>query len=108
MYRVRLLPEAEADLLSLYSHICAEASPELARAYLLRIRRHLAGFDVFPERGMRRDEIRPGLRLVGFERRITLAFIIEGDLVVFTNILYAGRRLPSVPGSIPASEPRQT
>jgi hypothetical protein len=31
-------------------------------------------FETAGERGMRRNDIRPGLRVVGFERRATMAF----------------------------------
>jgi toxin ParE1/3/4 len=44
-----------------------------------------------PARGTRRDDIRPGLRTVGFERRATIAFRIVGREVVIIRIFYGGR-----------------
>lgn len=93
-YRIRLLPEAEADLAAIYDYIRDHASQGIAQGYVQRIMAYLAGFDTFPERGTRRDDIRPGLRIVGFERRVTIAFLVEGDEVVVANILYGGRELP--------------
>lgn len=93
-YRIRLLPEAEADLAAIYDYIRDHASQGIAQGYVLRIMAYLAGFDTFPARGTRRDDIRPGLRIVGFERRVTIAFLVEGDEVVVSNILYGGRELP--------------
>lgn len=93
IYRVYLLPEAEDDLLHIYGYIAETASPRVAQQYLDRIRRFLAGFSHFPERGTIRDEIEPGLRIVGFERRVSIVFKIQGDAVVITGILYAGRQL---------------
>lgn len=95
-YRIRLLPEAEDDLAALYAYISDNGSPDIARGYVLRIKAFLGGFDTFPERGTRRDDIRPGLRIVGFERRVNVAFMVEGDEVIFTNILYGGRQLPDL------------
>ena len=74
----------------------AAQSPDIALGYIQRIRAFLRGFDTFPERGSRRDDIRPGLRMVGFERRVTIAFVVEGDEVIFSNILYGGRQLPGL------------
>ncbi|QCI65944.1 type II toxin-antitoxin system RelE/ParE family toxin [Phreatobacter stygius] len=84
---------AEADLKGIYAFIRDQASPRTARSYVDRILTDLAGFDLFPERGTVRDEIRPGLRVIGFARRISIAFIVEAEEVVVLRILYAGRQL---------------
>ncbi len=42
------------------------------------------------ERGDRRD-VRPGLRIVGFERRITIAFAVSADDVTILKVFHAGR-----------------
>ncbi len=47
----------------------------------------------FPERGTRRDDIRPGLRILGFERRATIVFQVAKREVVIVRILYGGRNL---------------
>ena len=44
-----------------------------------------------PARGTRRDDIRLGLRTIGFERRATIAFRIVGREVVIVRIFYGGR-----------------
>ncbi|CAN7654791.1 type II toxin-antitoxin system RelE/ParE family toxin [Bosea sp. LjRoot9] len=98
VYRIRLLPEAEADLAAIYDYIRDQASQAIAQGYVQRIMAYLAGFDTFPERGTRRDDIRPGLRIIGFERRVTIAFLVEGDEVVVSNVLYGGRALPEETG----------
>jgi len=91
-YRVHLLPEAEDDLLHLYRYIAEAATPRIARQYIDRIRVFLASFSDFPERGTVRDEIEPGLRIVGFERRVSIAFKVQADMVVIIGIRYAGRQ----------------
>ncbi|MBB5551179.1 plasmid stabilization system protein ParE [Rhizobium lentis] len=45
-----------------------------------------------PERGSLRDHVRPGLRIVGFERRVSVAFVVEPTEVIIIRILYAGQR----------------
>ena len=50
-------PEARADLLELYDWVANAASPDAAMAYIERIERFVAGFELAPERGTLR---RPG------------------------------------------------
>lgn len=83
-------PEARADLLELYDWVAGAASPDTAMAYIERIEQFISGFEVGPERGTRRDDIRPGLRTVGFERRVTVAFVV-GEQVTILRIFYGGR-----------------
>ena len=45
----------------------------------------------FPKRGRRRDDILPGLRTIGFERRVTIAFRVLKTQVEIVTIAYAGR-----------------
>ena len=89
--RVVFAPEAQDDLLSLYTYIANQSEPSTAIGYINRIERYCLGFDLAGERGTRRDDIRPGLRIVGFERRVTIAFHVEPDAVIIDRIFYAGR-----------------
>ena len=45
----------------------------------------------FPERGTKRDDLAPGIRTIGFERRATIAFRVGDDTVRIVRIFYAGR-----------------
>ena len=49
------------------------------------------GFDIVSERGHRRDDISPGLRIAGFERRVTIAFAVDDDRVTILRMFYGGR-----------------
>ena len=91
-------PEARADLLELYDWVANAASPDAAMAYIERIERFVAGLELAPERGTRRDDIRPGLRTVGFERRLTLAFLVD-EQVTILRIFYGGRDWEGALGS---------
>ncbi|MBX9699745.1 MAG: type II toxin-antitoxin system RelE/ParE family toxin [Acetobacteraceae bacterium] len=91
--RIVFAPEARADLRELYLFIAAHSGDARALGYVSRIEAFCRGFGDVPERGTRRDDLRPGLRTVGFERRVTLAFTVTADAVVFLRILYGGRDL---------------
>ena len=78
-------------MLALYDHIAAEASQAVALAHLQRIENWLAAFNIGAERGTRRDDIRPGLRTIGFERRLTVAFVVDDARVVILRVFYGGQ-----------------
>jgi plasmid stabilization system protein ParE len=45
----------------------------------------------FPQRGTRRHDLRPGIRTLGFERRVTIAFQVLENEVVIARIFYGGQ-----------------
>ncbi|ODT62288.1 MAG: plasmid stabilization protein [Phenylobacterium sp. SCN 69-14] len=87
---VSYAPEALDDLSSLYDWIEGRTSPETAFSYMARLLAHLESFDLGAERGTRRDDIRPGLRIVGFERRVTIAFAVDETRVLILRLFYGG------------------
>ncbi|KAB1072086.1 type II toxin-antitoxin system RelE/ParE family toxin [Methylobacterium planeticum] len=89
--RVRFSPEARDDLLALRRYIAGEAGAAAAAAFTEAIVAYCESFATFPERGRRRDDIRPGLRVIGFRRRATIAFALHGTDVLVLGVLYAGR-----------------
>jgi len=75
-HKVVFSPEAKADLLELYRYI-AEASGQIrALGYIERVERKCLNLSTFPMRGMPRDDIRQGLRVIGFERSANIAFAV--------------------------------
>jgi toxin ParE1/3/4 len=90
-YPVILSPEARVDLLQLYEYIVDRAGEQVALNYIHRLEGFCQGLETFPERGSIRDDIRPGLRIIGFERRVTVAFHIQSDTVMVDQVLYGGR-----------------
>ena len=66
---VVLRPRAEIDLIALYDHIANAASPAIASSFIDRIEAACLSLATTPHRGTRRDDILPGLRTIGFERR---------------------------------------
>ena len=84
-------PEARDDLLNLYDWIATRAGPAVAISYIERIEAFCLGFDLASERGQLRGDIRPGLRIVGFERRITIAFSMNKEQVTILRLYYGGQ-----------------
>ena len=84
-------PEARDDLWRLYEGIATAAGMSIALAYIERIEMYCLGFDLASERGHMRDDIRPGLRIVGFERRVTIAFSVHDGRVTILRVFYGGQ-----------------
>lgn len=84
-------PEARDDLLTLYHWISDKAGADIAINYIGRIEEFCNNFDIASERGHSRDDIRQGLRIVGFEKRLTIAFIVSDQAVTFLRIFYGGQ-----------------
>ena len=87
-HTVVFTPEAKDDLLDLYDYIADHSSPKRALGYILRIEKTCQSLTTLPERGTRRDDLRPGLRVMGFERRVLIAFRVSADSVAILRILY--------------------
>jgi toxin ParE1/3/4 len=90
-YKVSFRPLAESDLFSLYDYIAEESGHRIAGAYIDRIEAACLALATFPRRGTGRDNIRPGLRTLGFEDRATLAFQVKEAEVVILRIFYGGQ-----------------
>lgn len=89
--KVFFRPESEADLISLYDYIAERAGRRIAGGYIDRLEEACMALATFPKRGTRRDDILPGLRTIGFERRVTIAFRVLKVRVEIVTIAYAGR-----------------
>jgi plasmid stabilization system protein ParE len=90
-YSVVFSPEATAELLKIYRHIAGEASPEIAKRFTDAIVAHCERFREFPERAVRRDDIRPGLHLTNYKGRVEIAFVIDATTVSILGVFYGGR-----------------
>lgn len=89
--RVVLAPEAGEDPTELYDWIAGRTSSQVAMGYLERVEAFLGGLSVGSERGHLRSDVRPGLPVVGFEGRLTVAFTVDEDTVTVLRVFTAGR-----------------
>lgn len=87
---VVLSPDALDDLESLDQWIAEASSVEVATTYIGRVKSYLAGLDLASERGAKRDDVSPGLRTIGFERRLTIAFSVGEREVTILRVFRAG------------------
>lgn len=95
MYRIVFSPEAEANLVEIYRYIAERASPTTAKRFTDAIVAYCEGLASSPHRGTLRDDVRSGLRTVGFRRRVTLAFTVAENTVTILGVLYGGRDIES-------------
>lgn len=97
-YRVRFAAAAVDDLKTIFDFIAARASPKTAERFVLRLEAACLALDIAPFRGAARDDPRPGLRTVGFERRATILFtVIEAKSeVLILGVFYGGRDIDAL------------
>ena len=88
---VVLAETAWRDLHEIYDWIADRGDPETARSYIDRILRLCGSLGDFPKRGTPRNELAKDIRTIAFERRATIAYRIDNDVVRILRILYHGR-----------------
>ena len=84
-------PEANEQLVALYEYIAEAASPDIAQNFTEAIVSHCENFLNFAEVGVRRDDIRPNLRLTHFRGRTIIAFTVTEKQVVILGVFYGGQ-----------------
>jgi toxin ParE1/3/4 len=89
-------PEAEAQLDDLYDYIAEAASPTTASRFLGAIVGRLESLGEFPMVGSTREDISPGLRTIGFRRRVTIAFTVDPDKVEIVGVFYGGQDFEAI------------
>jgi toxin ParE1/3/4 len=92
-HEVVFAPEARDDLLDIYDYIALRSGPARALSFTERLVAYCAGLATFPKRGTQRDDLRRGLRIIGYRRRVTIAFHVTSNTVIIDRILYGGRDL---------------
>ena len=92
-YRVVLAPEALSHLRDLRDYIGAQNSRAIADGFVDRIIDHCRKLETFPRRGTMRDDLRPGVRTMPFDKRTTICFDVDRDIVTILKVAYGGRDL---------------
>ena len=90
-YIVVYTPEAQAQLAELYRYIAAAASPEIALHYTDGIVTYCESLRIFPHRGIKRDDVRPGLRIASYRKRVVIAFHLDADRIAVLGVFYGGQ-----------------
>ncbi|WP_119420843.1 type II toxin-antitoxin system RelE/ParE family toxin [Desertibaculum subflavum] len=92
-YEIEFRPLAEVDLFNIYRYIARRSGIDAAGSYVERIGDACQALELSPKRGTRRDDLGRGIRIIGFERRIAIAFRVTGRKVEIMRVLYGGRDL---------------
>lgn len=90
-FEIIFTPEAEQQIISLHRYITEQAGLPVADGYIDALLDYLDGFSTFPERGNKRDDIRPGLRVTHFRHRTVIAFAVDGNRVFIVGIFHGGQ-----------------
>jgi toxin ParE1/3/4 len=94
--RVVFSPRAELHLEELYRYILSDAGPMRADRVVGRLVHACESLADLPFRGTLRDDLLPGLRVMGYRRQATIAFTIEAETVTVHGVLWRGRNLDAV------------
>lgn len=90
--RVVYSPRAREQLTDLYTWIADESGfPDRAENYVSAILDHCDKLAEFPFVGVARDDLRPGLRTLGFRQRVVIAFAVTDEAVDILGVYYGGR-----------------
>jgi len=93
-YDVYLMPDAIKDLNEIYEYIAEKSGlPEVAWAYIEKLRHKCYEFRTTPIRGQKRDDLRLNLRVAVIDKNAVAAFEVDEDQqsVTILNIFYGGR-----------------
>lgn len=83
--------EAEMQLLEIETYLGERFYPANAERFIQRLAQACLSLGAAPHRGTKRDDLIPGLRTIGFERRVTIYFKLVEQQVIIVSILYGGR-----------------
>jgi plasmid stabilization system protein ParE len=95
-YTVALTPEAQGQLFELYRCIVAAASPVVAERYIYTIITYCEWFRIFPQRSNRRDDIREGLHVTIYRKRVVISFDVDAEQTSVIGSFYGGHDYETV------------
>ncbi|ECU9162029.1 TPA: type II toxin-antitoxin system RelE/ParE family toxin [Salmonella enterica] len=95
-YTVIFSPEAEQQIVGLHRYIAERAGVPVADRFIDSLFDYLDDFSTFPERGNKRDDIRPGMRVTHFRHRTTIAFAVDEKQVFIVGIFHCGQAYENI------------
>lgn len=82
---------AAAQIEALHHYIEIRSGRARADSFIEGVVDYCSSLKIFPLRGTARDDIRPGLRISSYRRRVVIAFSVEAEAIVILSIYYRGR-----------------
>jgi toxin ParE1/3/4 len=89
--RVQFAPEARDQLEDLERFIREAGSPITAARYVDAIVSFCLRLQTFPERGVPRDDLLPGLRVTHYRQRTVIAYLVDPETVSIVGVYYGGQ-----------------
>ena len=77
LYDVVITDEALNQLGDLSDYIAHRSYPATARRFTDKVLDHAQGLSTFPHRGEVRADVRPGLRVISYRKRVVIAFTVD-------------------------------
>lgn len=87
--------EAASDLEEIYGFIAAEASVAAVR-FVREIEARCEMLAEIPLLGVARPDLREGVRVFSFRRRVAIAYTTEDDALVVLRVFYGGRDFEAI------------
>lgn len=85
-YTARFSPEAQAQIDTLEDLIAIASSPVTAARYIDALVAYCQSLGTFPQRGLRRDDFMPNLRITNYRRHAVIASLVDTDVETVSNI----------------------
>ncbi|MEZ0472720.1 type II toxin-antitoxin system RelE/ParE family toxin [Luteimonas salinilitoris] len=97
-WRVQFAPEALDELDAIEDYIAHAGSSVVAVRYVDAIVAYCESLSTFLERGIRRDDLLPGLRITNYRRNAVIAFAADpsAETVTILGVFYGGRDYEAV------------
>ena len=91
-FEVIFRPRAESDLFNLYTYIAYDSgSEDIAFEFVSKLEAACLSLAESPDRGVPRDDVVKGLRILPVERRSVIAYFVAGDRVEIAAIFHGGQ-----------------
>lgn len=90
-YKLVYRKQALRDISELWNYIAVSAAPKVADDYISEITNYCDRLTAFPHLGRSREDVRPGIRTIGFKRKTTIVFSVTGNIVAILGIFHGGR-----------------
>jgi len=90
-YRVEFSLRAEMQLQTIEDYLSERFYPRNAEKFVRRLTQACRNLALAPHRGTLIERKRPGIRLIGFEKRASIYFKVVDSTVYILAILYGGK-----------------
>jgi plasmid stabilization system protein ParE len=91
-YSVAFSEVAELHLQEIEAYLAERFYPVNAERFVQRLTKACLALGVAPYRGTKPDDLAPGIRTTGFERRATIYFKVVDERVYILGVYYGGRQ----------------